>query len=218
MVKINDTTTFPNTTPAPTDHVIGTDVSDTGNSADGEVVTFLLSDIANLNLRSSWHPYDLTSPTGSETGTIYDFSVDGAVASVESPTFEDGYEYAFVFDGVSSSAAATEFRMSLYRDTDAAYFTDIAIITGFSTADTNMQGIIACEFPRLSKYVHKTQWISEGHAFRVGSGAIVTSSGTEASFEDATKQTVSKARFRFDTGNIDAGTIQMLRRREFLTG
>jgi hypothetical protein len=218
MVKINDTTTFPNTTPAPTDHVIGTDVSDTGNSADGEVVTFLLSDIANLNLRSSWHPYDLTSPTGTETGTIYDFSVDGAVASVESPTFEDGYEYAFVFDGVSSSAAATEFRMSLYRDTDAAYFTDTAILSGFTVSSEVMQGIIHVQYPRLSKYVHSCVPLSAGHVFRVDAGTVTVSSGLTASFSDATKQTTSKARFRFDTGNIDAGTIQMLRRREFLTG
>lgn len=48
MAKINDTTTYPNTTPALTDHVIGTDVSDTGNSANGEVVTFLLGDIVKL--------------------------------------------------------------------------------------------------------------------------------------------------------------------------
>lgn len=48
MAKINDTVTYPNTTPALTDHVIGTDVSNTSNSADGEVVTFLLSDILAL--------------------------------------------------------------------------------------------------------------------------------------------------------------------------
>lgn len=42
MARINDTTTYPNTTPALTDHVIGTDVSDTTNSTDGEVVTFTL--------------------------------------------------------------------------------------------------------------------------------------------------------------------------------
>lgn len=40
MVKINDTTTFPNTTPALTDHVPGTDVSNTTNDANGETVTF----------------------------------------------------------------------------------------------------------------------------------------------------------------------------------
>ena len=48
MAKINDTTTFPNTIPALTDFVIGTDVSDTGNSADGEVVTFRFTDIFDI--------------------------------------------------------------------------------------------------------------------------------------------------------------------------
>ena len=48
MAKINNTTNYPNTPPALTDHVIGTDVSDTGNSADGETVTFKLDDILKL--------------------------------------------------------------------------------------------------------------------------------------------------------------------------
>lgn len=48
MAKINDTTTFPNTLPALNDHVIGTDVSDVGNSADGEVVTFKFEDIFDI--------------------------------------------------------------------------------------------------------------------------------------------------------------------------
>ena len=48
MAKINNTTNYPNTPPALTDHVIGTDVSDTGNSADGETVTFKLDEILKL--------------------------------------------------------------------------------------------------------------------------------------------------------------------------
>lgn len=48
MPKINDTTTYPNTTPVLTDHVPGTDVSDTGNDANGETVTFLLSAVRDL--------------------------------------------------------------------------------------------------------------------------------------------------------------------------
>lgn len=39
-LKINDTTSFPNTTPALTDHFLGTDVSNVSNSALGETVTF----------------------------------------------------------------------------------------------------------------------------------------------------------------------------------
>ena len=48
MAKINDTTIFPVTDPAVGDLVIGTDISDTGNSADGETVNFSIGDIINL--------------------------------------------------------------------------------------------------------------------------------------------------------------------------
>lgn len=45
MTNINDTVTYPNTLPASDDFVIGTDVSDTGTSPDGQVVTFTFGDI-----------------------------------------------------------------------------------------------------------------------------------------------------------------------------
>lgn len=169
-------------------------------------------------LFTGWHPYNLVNVGGSETGVIYDFSVHGAVAEVESPNFEDGYEYAFVFGGISSSGAATELRMSLYGDTDAAYFTDDAIMASMSVASEEVYGIIRVEFPRNPKRVHAARWIQTGHVFRTDSGAVTVSTGVDAVFSDATLQTTSKARFRFDTGNIDANTIAMLRRREYLTG
>lgn len=43
--KINRTDIYPNTTPADDDFVLGVDVSDTGNDANGEVVTFTIADI-----------------------------------------------------------------------------------------------------------------------------------------------------------------------------
>ena len=48
MSKINNTQAFPVTDPAMDDMVIGTDVSDTGNSSDGETVNFKLNDILDL--------------------------------------------------------------------------------------------------------------------------------------------------------------------------
>lgn len=48
MAKINDTTTYPNTPPALTDHVPGTDVSNTANDAAGETVTFTLQGVMDL--------------------------------------------------------------------------------------------------------------------------------------------------------------------------
>lgn len=49
MAKINDTTTYPSTTPAAGDLVIGTDISDTGNDANGETVNFTVQAVANWN-------------------------------------------------------------------------------------------------------------------------------------------------------------------------
>ena len=45
MAKINDTNTFPITAPAGDDMLLGTDVSDTSNDANGETVNFTINSI-----------------------------------------------------------------------------------------------------------------------------------------------------------------------------
>jgi hypothetical protein len=47
--KINDTGEFPNTTPAADDFVLGVDVSNTANDANGEVVTFTVEALRNAS-------------------------------------------------------------------------------------------------------------------------------------------------------------------------
>lgn len=54
MTKINDTTTFPITSPAQADFVIGTDVSNTTNSAGGETVSFKIGSIGLASDLQSW--------------------------------------------------------------------------------------------------------------------------------------------------------------------
>lgn len=48
MAKINDATAYPSTTPATDDRVIGTDISDTANDANGETVSFTMENIVKL--------------------------------------------------------------------------------------------------------------------------------------------------------------------------
>jgi hypothetical protein len=57
MAKINDTTTYPPTTPALDDHVPGTDISDTGNDANGETVTFTLEAMRDLFFKGAAQCY-----------------------------------------------------------------------------------------------------------------------------------------------------------------
>lgn len=67
MTNINDTTTYPNTAPALTDHFPGTDVSDTGNSANGETVTFTMQAVMDLFEANMAAPTSIIS-----TGTFVD--------------------------------------------------------------------------------------------------------------------------------------------------
>ena len=48
MAKINDTTSYPNTTPVLADHIPGTDISNTTNDANGETVTFTMQAVMDL--------------------------------------------------------------------------------------------------------------------------------------------------------------------------
>lgn len=57
-------------------------------------------------LSSGWHPYNKVTVGDSATGIIYDFAIDGAVASVITPTLVDGYDYMIHWSGISANVGA----------------------------------------------------------------------------------------------------------------
>ena len=108
MAKINNTTTFPITPPALDDIVLGTDVSDTGNSADGETVNFKMDDILKLGgfrgvqlftSSGTW-----TKPTG--CNAVFVFITGGGEGGAEQSTGEEGGT-AIGYIDVSSISNAT---------------------------------------------------------------------------------------------------------------
>jgi len=108
MAKINNTTNYPNTPPALADHVIGTDVSDTGNSADGETVTFKLDDILKLGgfrgvqlftSSGTW-----TKPTGCNAVFVF-ITGGGGGGAAENAGYEGGTAIGYI--DVSSVSSAT---------------------------------------------------------------------------------------------------------------
>lgn len=165
---------------------------------------------------AGWHPYNLTEVGGSETGVIYDGAVDGATSPVDSPDFEDGFEYAFVFKGIDhNQVSAVDLQIALYRETDAAFFTAQTIATAVPNV-ANCYGILRVPMPRLAKEVHPVNWYVNfaENGTDYGTGPIT--------FQDATIQKITRARFTWSAGSFEAGTgestITMLRRREYLTG
>lgn len=145
--------------------------------------------------RSGWHPYNGVTIGDGATGVIYDFAVHGAVASVVSPDFEDGYEYMLVMSGIDSSGAVDNFYIEAYKETSGAYLT--LVTNTYAPSLVNDLAI------RLELYWPRVTSI---RAFTSGniSGVAVSPA-----------QKLLRFRVRFNIWNIAGGTIRMMRRLAF---
>ena len=153
-------------------------------------------------LVAGWHPYDMVKIGDGATGLIYDFAVSGAVASVETPVFDDGFEYAIRVAGISAANNGVNLVIDLYKETDAAYQT-VYTSTAAPASPALSDGWIEIKVPRLLSLVHGAQYIlSIDGAVEAGVAAMY----------DATVQAISKARVRYSGGNIDAGQVHLYRR------
>lgn len=159
--------------------------------------------------QTAWHPYNKVTNGDTNTGLIYDFGVSGAVASVVSPDFADGYEYKFIYLNISGTSGTSNLTIDLYKETDAAYQSCTPnLASSIATAD-NYSGILIVNHPRLSR----TTWSVDAKYWKEGTASFL---GGDLIMYDATVQKLLRARFSFSSGNIDNGKIYMYRRRDIL--
>lgn len=160
---------------------------------------------APIMQNGGWHPYDRTVIGGAETGLIYDFATDGAVASVETPTFEDGFEYMLFIDRIGSSLSSQNLVIEVYRETDAAYSTAWTSTGTSGIGATTNSAMVEIVLPRLAKTLHPVR----GWAYLPsGSGEVIN----PAPVYNATVQKISKSRIKWSSGGINAGKIYLYRR------
>lgn len=57
-------------------------------------------------IRAGWHPYNKVNVGDANDGKYYDFTINGSIGDVVTPTFEDGYDYLINWEGVSFSTGA----------------------------------------------------------------------------------------------------------------
>jgi hypothetical protein len=152
---------------------------------------------------AGWHPYDKVSVGDGKDGLIYDFAVDGVVASVITPDFVDGYEYRIVGVNTSSSNSSVQLIFDLYKETSAVYvaaFTSTQT-TGFWSFDWDIL------MPRISASSHLGRIV-------IQQNTVLDAASVTASY-NATVQKALRARLIFNLGSFDAGKIWMFRRREY---
>lgn len=157
---------------------------------------------------AGWHPYNKVSVGDGQTGLIYDHSINGTVADIVTPDFEDGFEYRLIGSALShNSGVSTTLELELYQETSASY--DSVLLIG--AADTSA---ILWHFdmdiltPRLVARTHF-----------VVSRARASNNESETDYQaNSTEQKILRARLKFQAGSIDNGKVWMLRRAEYFTG
>ena len=216
MARINDTTTYPNTTPALADHVIGTDVSDTTNSADGEVVTFPVKDFSGL--------FFIESQDAASSASL-DFT------GFDSANYDS---YLFVLSNIIPATDAVIFEMRTSADggstfdsgaSDYAYSQHVATVpsSGVSEWGSNGDDSVALsgnvgvgsdtdedgwsgEVRVLGPHLTKRTTLTWSGVFESNSGDAGFSSGGGQRLSSAT---VDAVQFLFSSDNIESGTITM---------
>lgn len=106
-------------------------------------------------LQQTWHPYDMVEYGDGNDGVIYDFAVDGRVASVTSPDLVDGFEYRLVIYNLFGQANGLfPVEVSLYRETSATWVLWFEISGAINKAPNFKD--IELLFPRVSQRYHAT--------------------------------------------------------------
>lgn len=159
---------------------------------------------------ASWHSYNRTNVGDSGNGKYYEFSTDGAVATAETPNFENNYEYRIlgVNLGVASGASPSTWVVDglvggswvNIATTSTASFTVL-------TADRIDFDCWICS-PRRSRPFASTVF-----AGYWDEGAGTTFGGYRTTLLSSAA-TITRARVRYIGENIGRGDIYLLRRRE----
>lgn len=156
--------------------------------------------------QTAWHPYNGLNIGDGIDGAIYDAAIDGTVATIDAPTFEAGYSYGFLFEGLGQTASAT-LEVRLYGG--GGFYDAVDLIIPSSPIPFN-GGIAALYRPFMATKRHYLQF----------EGAVFTDH-VDFQFDPLllaagpTAQSATSIRFQLGTGSFDAGKLIMLKRLDY---
>jgi hypothetical protein len=158
---------------------------------------------------TGWHPYNLTTVGGAQTGLFYDNAVDGNTTTIDTPDFEDGYEYAVRMENFGATGTAT-ITVAAFRETSGSLSAAVSLITGNSL----LWGVLEVPMARVNK---------TGQGVFSSTG-LYRNAGIETDFIGALGipygvSTAQKTtRIRFAGATFNSGRLYLLRRREYVSG
>lgn len=165
--------------------------------------------------QAMWHPYNAVRVGDGNLGVIYDGPTAGATASVETPTFEDGYEYELRIRGFQTNAATGQVaQIELFREITGTYSSAISFAGSGGSIGTNTFDADVT-FARVRVPTLAWAFPSRTVGRNSNGGTLIGGSPATVSHVQGTKQAISKARLSLSSGNLPSvGTAALYRRRE----
>lgn len=171
-------------------------------------------------VRTGWYPYDWsTIGQDSNTGQFYDIATNGAVASIETPTFDFGWEYLLVIEALTHNLnnSVNPIHVDLYNYNTSTWVNSCAKYDYLMDTGTLYSEMVISQ-PRVFRKCH----FIDGHnsyATYINDGVTVGASRIDFSgqYYNGSGSRVSKARIRIPTAVFNAGTLSLYKRGFFTT-
>lgn len=164
---------------------------------------------AGVLMANAWQNHDGTAGLTA----IYDFAIDGAVANVTTPDFEDGFEYRVIMDDLGSAGTGVTIQCDLLRETAGTYAGAVGLITTGGGVAFLGQGEITISTPRRSGSFHRFF----GSIVNGTTNAVTASTVFDYTVIHTTGQKVLRARLTSTGGNITNGRVYLLRCGEYVS-
>ena len=164
-------------------------------------------------LSTGWHPYNSTAVGDGNSGKFYDFAVDGAASTFDTPMLTDGYDYGILVEGLSLSGGTHPVSVFGYLETSASWV-DIGVTSAFAAPDS-AYGFVEVAGTRISQHGWRANWsrpLIDSVGTLLAAGFTAPASGIGGS---TTQQKLSALRISLPTTN-DAGKLYLYRRRNIV--
>jgi len=159
--------------------------------------------------QTGWHPYNMVNVGDGNTGRFYDFATDGALATITTPTFADGYDYLVRWVGASPAGGTPVFQIG--GVSVSGNIGGGASVTGF----LEILAPTLLDLPKIGR-LHFRE-LSGSNGIAPQSTAAASQFNGDFVFA-AMASALTSVSFNFTAQNHDGGQYYLYRRRNFMFG
>lgn len=159
-----------------------------------------------------WHPYNKVIGNDANDGKFYDFATDGALATIQTPTLQDNWEYRIRFEGIGGTASG-DLQIELRRETAGAY-SGVGVLINNPSGSVAVWGFV--ELPTVAKSLQSHPINGVLRSSGLASNQIAAGSAVALAQDLTAADTIDRARISYSSGNTNKGKMFLDKRRTYI--